>query len=60
MVAAGPSRGQSSSGVFADEVVLELGQGGELAVGGGVDRLLEAAEPDPAVGELGNGGDQMP
>src|SRR5215204_3210733 len=28
--------------------------------GGGVDRLLEAAEPDPAVGQSGDGVDQVP
>jgi hypothetical protein len=27
--------------------------------GGGVDRLLQAAEPDPAVGEAGHGVDQV-
>jgi hypothetical protein len=27
--------------------------------GGGVDRLLQAAEPDPAVGQAGDGVDQM-
>jgi hypothetical protein len=33
----------------------------ELAAGGGgVDRLLEAAEPDAAVGETGDGVDQVP
>jgi hypothetical protein len=33
----------------------------ELAAGGGgVDRLLEAAEPDAAVSEAGDGVDQMP
>ena len=32
----------------------------ELAAGGGgVDRLLEAAEPDPTVGEAGDGVDQV-
>jgi len=50
---------------FADEVAFELGQGGEdvedeLAAGsGGVDRLLEAAEPDAAVRQAGDGVDQM-
>ena len=28
--------------------------------GGGVDHLLETAEPDPALGEFGNGVDQVP
>ena len=33
----------------------------ELAAGGGgVDRLLEAAEPDPAVSQAGDGVDQVP
>jgi hypothetical protein len=33
----------------------------ELAAGGsGVDRLLETAEPNPMVGEAGDGVDQMP
>jgi hypothetical protein len=33
----------------------------ELAAGGGgVDRLLKATEPDPAVGEAGDGVDQVP
>jgi hypothetical protein len=53
-------------GAFADEVAFELGEGGEdvedefAAGGGGVDRLLEAAEPDAAVGEAGDGVDQVP
>jgi hypothetical protein len=44
----------------------ELGQGREdvedelAARRGGVDRLLEAAEPDTAVGEAGDGVDQVP
>jgi hypothetical protein len=42
-----------------------LGQGredveDELAAPGGGDRLLEAAEPDPAVGQAGDGVDQVP
>jgi hypothetical protein len=63
--APGPGRGQPGAGAFADQVALELGQGGEdvedeLAAGsGGVDRLLEAAEPDAAVGQAGDGVDQM-
>jgi hypothetical protein len=66
MVAAGPGGGQSCGCAFADEVAFELGQGGEhvedeLATrGGGVDRLLQAAESDPAVGEAGDGVDQVP
>ena len=66
MAAAGPGGGQPGAGAFADEVAFELGQGGEdvedelAARGGGVDRLLEAAEPDPAVGQAGDGVDQVP
>jgi hypothetical protein len=30
------------------------------AWGGGVDLLLQAAEPDPAVGQAGDGVDQVP
>jgi hypothetical protein len=54
--AADPGGGQPGAGALADQVAFELGQGGEdmedkLAAGsGGVDRLLEAAEPDAAVG----------
>jgi hypothetical protein len=64
--ATGPGGGQASSGAFADQVALELGQGGkdvedELATGsGGVDRLLEAAEPDATAGQAGEGIDQVP
>jgi hypothetical protein len=64
--AAGPARGQSSGRALADEVAFELGQGGEdvedeLAPGGGgVDRLLEAPEPDASVGQVGDGVDQVP
>ena len=33
----------------------------ELATGGGgIDRLLEAAEPDPTLGQAGDGVDQVP
>jgi hypothetical protein len=62
---AGPGRGQPGAGPFADEVAFELGQSGkdmkdELAAGGGgVDRLLEAAEPDPALRQAGDGVDQV-
>jgi hypothetical protein len=65
VAAAGSGGGQPGVGPFADEVAFELGQGGEdmedelAAGGGGVDRLLEAAEPDPAVGQAGDGVDQM-
>ena len=50
---------------LADQVAFELGQGREdvehqlAARGGGVDRLLEAAEPDFAVGQAGDGVDQV-
>jgi hypothetical protein len=63
VAAPGPGGGQPSGGAFADEVAFELGQGGEdvedeLATGGGgVDRLLQAAEPDAAVGQPGDGVD---
>ena len=66
MAATGPSRGQPGGGAFADEVAFELGQGREdgedelAARGGGVDRLLKAAEPDPALGQAGDGVDQVP
>ena len=65
VAAPGPGGGQPGAGAFADEVAFELGQGGEdvedelAAGGGGVDRLLEATEPDPAVGEAGDGVDQV-
>ena len=65
MAAAGPARGQPRGGAFPDQVAFELGQGGEhvedeLAAGGGVDRLLETAEPDTAVGQAGDHVDEMP
>jgi hypothetical protein len=59
-------RGQPGARALADQVAFELGQGGEhvedelAARGGGVDRLLEAAEPDPTVGQSGDGIDQVP
>jgi hypothetical protein len=65
VAATGSGRGQPSGGAFADEAAFELGQGGEhvedelAAGGGGVDRLLQAAEPDAAVGEVGDGVDQV-
>ena len=65
MAPAGPSSRQPSGRAFADEVAFEFGQGGEdvedelAARGGGVDRLLGAAEPDPAVGQAGDGVDQV-
>jgi hypothetical protein len=63
---AGSGGGQPGGGAFADEVAFELGQGREhvedelAAGGGGVDCLLEAAEPDAALGQAGDGVDQMP
>jgi hypothetical protein len=54
-----------AGGAFADEVAFEFGQGGEhvedelAAGGGGVDRLLEAAEPDAALGQPADGVDQV-
>jgi hypothetical protein len=56
---------QPGAGALADQVAFELGQGGEdvedvlAARGGGVDRLLEAAEPDAALSQAGDGVDQM-
>jgi hypothetical protein len=66
VAAAGPGGGEPGAGAFADEAGFELGQGGEdvedeLAAGsGGVDRLLQAPEPDATVGQSGDGVDQMP
>jgi hypothetical protein len=66
VAATGPGRGQPGGRPLTDEVAFELGQGGEdmehelAAGGGGVDRLLQAAEPDAAVGQPGDGVDQMP
>jgi hypothetical protein len=66
VAAAGPGRSQPGAGPFADKVAFELGQGGEdvedelAAGGGGVDRLLQAPEPDPAIGQPSDGVDQMP
>jgi hypothetical protein len=51
--------------VGARQVAFELGQGVEhvkdelAAGGGGVDRFLQAAEPDAALGEFGDGVDQV-
>src|SRR5215218_728676 len=66
VAAPSPGSSQPSRRALADEVAFELGQGREhvedelAAGGGGVDRLLEAAEPDPAVSQAGHGVDQMP
>ena len=65
MATAGPGRGQPGAGAFADQVAFELGQGREhvedelAARGGGVDRLLQAPEPDATVGQAGDGLDQV-
>jgi hypothetical protein len=65
VAATGPGYGQPGCGALADQVAFELGQGGkhvedELAAGGGgVDRLLEAAEPDPALGQPSDSIDKM-
>ena len=65
MAAAGSGGGQSGAGAFADQVAFELGQGGEdvehelASRGGGVDRLLQAAEPDAAFSQAGDGVDQV-
>ena len=63
MATPGSGSGQPGGGAFADEVAFELGQGREdmehelAAGGGGVDCLLEAAEPDAALGQAGDGVD---
>ena len=60
-----PGSSQPGGGAFTDEVALELRQSGEhvkdksAAGGGGVDRLLEAAEPDATISQAGDGVDQM-
>jgi hypothetical protein len=65
MAPAGSGCGQPGGGAFADEVAFELGQGREhvedelAARGRGVDRLLETAEPDAALGQASDGVDQM-
>jgi hypothetical protein len=65
MAATSSRRCQAGAGALADQVVFELGQGGKhveyqlAARSGGVDRLLPAAEPDPALGEAGDGVDQV-
>jgi hypothetical protein len=64
--AAGAGRGQPGAGALADQVAFELGQGGEhvedelAARSGGIDRLLQAAKPDTALSEVGDGVDQVP
>jgi hypothetical protein len=65
VAAPSPGGGQPGGGAFADEVAFELGQGGkdvgnELAAGGGgVDRLLQAAKPDAALGQASDGVDEV-
>ena len=65
MAASRAGRGQAGAGAFADEVAFELGQGGKdvedqlAAGGGGVDRLLQAPEPDPAISQPSDRVDQM-
>ena len=60
-----PRRGQPVTGVGHDQLPLELGQHTEHAEhrpplrGGGVDALLEHAEPDPALTQLGAQGHQV-
>jgi hypothetical protein len=62
----GPGCGKPSGRALADQVAFELGQGREhmedelAARGGRFDRLLQAAEPDPALGQAGDGVDQVP
>jgi hypothetical protein len=66
VAASGPGGGQPRGRTFSNQVAFELGQGGEhvehelAAGGGGVDGLLEAAEADAAVGQAGDGVDQVP
>jgi hypothetical protein len=65
MAPAGPRGGKARPGPLTDQVALELGQCGEdveheLATrDSGIDRLLQAAEPDTTVGERGDGVDQV-
>src|SRR6266516_604438 len=65
VAAAGASGGQPSPGALADKVAFELGQGGEYmedklaARRGRIDGLLQAAEPDPALGQAGDSVDQV-
>ena len=66
MAAPGPRRGQPGGRAFADEVAFELGQGGEdmedeLAARVVVSiAFLQARNPTPALGQAGEGVDQMP
>jgi hypothetical protein len=64
-LAAGAGGGQPGAGPLPDQVAFELGQGGEhvedqlAAGGGGVDLLLQAAEPHATLGQAGDGLDQV-
>jgi hypothetical protein len=66
VAAAGTGGSQPRRRALADQVTFKLGQRSEdvedelAAGGGGVDGLLEAAEPNPAVGQAGDGVDQVP
>jgi hypothetical protein len=66
VVPASPGGDQPGAGAFADQVAFELSQGREdvkdelAARRGGVDRLLQTAEPDLALGQAGDGVDQVP
>src|SRR5208337_854721 len=63
---AGPGRLEPGPGPLADDVPLELGQGGEdvedqlPAAGGRVDALLEASEADLPFLEMSHGLDEVP
>jgi hypothetical protein len=65
VAAAGAGGGQAGAGPLPDQVAFELGQGSEHVEtptcrrGGGVDLLLQAAEPDATLGQAGDGVDQV-
>jgi hypothetical protein len=65
VAAPGPSRGEPGAGPLPDEVTFELSQGREhvehelAARRRGVDRLLQAAEPDATLSQAGDGVDQV-
>lgn len=65
LLAACPSRVEPGPGPLADEIPLELGQGGKhvedqlAAAGGRVDALLEAAEADPPIPKSGERLDEV-
>ena len=60
-----PGRLQSGDGSLDGELALELGQAGDevdhesAGGGGGVDRLVEAAKVDAAIGEVVDGGHEV-